>query len=213
MTLPNLIASYQKVVLDTAHKRAVSVVSNAIQLAMAKNETPGDLISTPILGCYSSNYQVSTDCLQEQNKNLFAVNMDEFSSQGIWDSFHGGDVRYNLDVGYPNVSGIFDAPAYAGMVGFGNPWANSYYTFMTADGIVLGYGYPMYDLNNPDAVFGITMIMDTNGAKNPNALGEDLFMIGINKRGKVVDLSCQLNRTCEDEDYLRFYDLAAFPQE
>ena len=43
MTLPTLIADYQKKVLETQYKKGVAVLSNGIQMIMAKNETPGDL--------------------------------------------------------------------------------------------------------------------------------------------------------------------------
>ncbi len=39
MTLPTLISNYQKVVLKTQYKKGVSILANAIQMEMAKNET------------------------------------------------------------------------------------------------------------------------------------------------------------------------------
>ncbi len=221
MTLPTLISNYQKVVLETAYKKGLSVVANAVQMAMAQNETPGDFASTPIVGCY--NNETANNplplCLYENSKKMYTVTLDDSRTQELYNTM--SEIYYNMNIGDdPKLVDIFLPPAYAGLVinPYSPEWEGVVYTFMTPDGIVFGYlnefnGAIYSDPNNYNSstIAGFYMLMDVNGAKKPNKLGEDLFYLGINKRGKVLNMSCALNRTCSDEDYLRLYDMAQLP--
>ena len=219
MTLPTLISNYQKVVLETAYKKGLSVVANAVQMAMAQNETPGDFASTPIVGCYNAyvasmnntdtDEEIVTvtlqDCIAQYNSKLFAVILDS----GDNDLYN---ILYNLEYGKTEnyISSIFFPPAYAAAALFWPDyiWSSSIFSFMAADGIVLGYSTPVtsYDSNTGNTfVNGFYMLMDVNGAKRPNVKGKDLFLIGINRHGKVIDVTCEFFNNCSREirDMLR----------
>ena len=204
MTLPTLISNYQKVALETAYKKGMSVIANAIQLAMAKNETPGDLLSLPIAQCYDKYIGIDRlgRCLAEENKALFSVMMDTQNTD-FYNQLK--DIKYNLD-NTSSISNIFFPPAYAIIsVDPTHVFQTAYLSFLTPDGIIYGYHNSLLDENNE--LFGFTMLMDVNGPKNPNKANVDLYLLAINKRGKVVDMTCEMIGTCTEDDYERVYEM------
>lgn len=196
MTLPSLISNYQKIVLETQYKKGISVFANAMQMAMARNNTPGDLGSTPISQCYSvTDTMQKADCFKEESKKLFSVTLDAYN-QAFAESL------IMLEYSEPSLSSIFFPPVYASAAFEPYPWQLGLnWVFMTPDGIV--YGFNQYVQDYERTMLGFYVLMDVNGAKKPNKVGEDLFKLAINNSGKVTDMTCLLRtggNRCTSED-------------
>ena len=203
LTIPNLIAHYQKVVLETAYKKGVSVLANAMQLEMAKNNTPGDLQSTPLNKCYETTEETEKlNCFAEESKKLFAVTLDAYDQ-------NFAELMAPLEYSPITTSNIFTPPAFAMPAFEETAWSTprTNWVFMTSDGIVYGFMEKAIDINSQ--MQGFYILMDVNGAKRPNKAGEDLFKLAVNRQGKVTDMSCKLYavESCTSEDYQRAFRL------
>ena len=210
MTLPTLIAHYQKVVLETQYKKGMSVLANAMQMEMARNETPGDFISTPIMQCWNPSDYGYAKCLELKNQGLFNLIFDSSSSE-----FMDKIMSIEYDTQYEALlSSILNPPAYAQDIpaNLNNPWGFAFYTFMTSDGAVFGYVEHQTDWNNE--LIGVVMLMDINGEKRPNKYGQDLHMLAVSKKGKISNIDCYLEtfrasgvQACQIEDIERAFDV------
>ncbi len=203
MTLPTLISNYQKVVLKTQYKKGVSILANAIQMEMAKNETPGDLFSTPLAKCWENGFGSLNSCLQENSNKLFSIILDTSDT-----NFERQIEDLVYDYNYDNIlSGIFFPPAYAETIQPNHPWQMPYFSFMTGDSIIYGYMGPYEDWNNEP--MGILVMMDANGIKKPNKFGHDMFVLVTSKRGKVADYTkCYIDESsCTMEELENIFDV------
>ena len=74
--------------------------------------------------------------------------------------------------------------------------------FMTPDGIIYSFAASTFSATSSgNTVTALAVLMDVNGVKRPNIAGQDLFLLGINIRGKVVDMTCYFYDACSTEDY------------
>ena len=55
MTLPTLVNKYQDRVNETRYKKAVSMLSQAVQLSMAEVDSPGNMTNTDLWNCKDKN--------------------------------------------------------------------------------------------------------------------------------------------------------------
>lgn len=193
MTMPTLIASYQDKVLETQYKKGISVLANAIQLMMAENETPGNMLQTQLFGCYNyDSDEQKRDCFKEYSKPIFKIIADS-SSSDFQSKLANITYGYPKDSYYNDILGAIFPPAYAGIVHTDQMWQDSLYSFAVTDGIT--YGYTWMRLFDGEwgnyTTKGMEMIMDVNGTKNPNVWSKDMFHVGINQKGQVIDLTCQ----------------------
>ena len=185
MTMPTVINSTQKKVLETQYKKAMSVYANALQMAMAKNNTPGDLVSTQLFGCYGlSSDQEKATCFKDSNKDLFNI-IEDSESEAFKNKLQS--IKYKSS--YEDMFGFIFPPAYAGMVHTDYIWQDALYSFATNDGMIFGYTW-MTTFDNVNGNFvttGYSVIVDVNGPKNPNKWASDMYMFEVDKKGKLVD--------------------------
>ena len=162
MTLPTLVNKYQDRVNETRYKKALSMLSQAVQLSMAEVDSPGNMTNTDLWACKDKDdFDESHGCFVSETKKLFKniVQNDEAAYDRM------------AEVDYGEID---------------NPWSNSdnlMELFTTGDGITFGY------LVSDD---GITMLVDTNGASKPNNISKDLYLLQILPNGKVVDVTASL---------------------
>lgn len=211
MTMPVLVGNYQKKVLETQYKRSISVIANAITLMMAKNDVPGDLASLPLVACNRDAVCVSEE-FSKYLPTILKADLDNHYTNAVMDL---RNLTYKPNPAYEPLASIFMPPAYAGLVG--GYWWNRVYLggtiFATSDGAYYGVNYILNDetgslTNNVNSVL---MILDVNGAKKPNVVGQDFFQILIDKSGKVQDITCFSNDSCQDETlYEKFGEYSIF---
>ena len=215
ITIPAIIANYQDKVLETAYKKSMSVLSNALNLAIANNGTPGDLRLTPLFsyGLPAYNKQsvsVNVNELDKNSRKLFNI-MDSSLSNSFKDKMESityDDISSILPGDVTLLGNILTPPAYAAVIELPENfqqdiWKSSEYYFVTADGIVYGYLFEKV----PDYIrdVGFLVITDVNGQKAPNKAAKDLYLMAVTFSGKVNDFTCYLKNSCTDDDYKRAF--------
>ena len=162
MTIPTLVNKYQDRVNETRYKKAVSMLSQAVQLAMAQADSPGNMTHTDLWNCKDKDdFGEAHECFVTETKKLFK------------------NIVQNDQAAYDRMTSVEYGE-------IGNPWSNSENLaelFTTGDGITFGY------LVSDD---GITMLVDTNGSSKPNNVSKDLYALQIQPNGKVVDVTASL---------------------
>lgn len=167
LTIPSLIAKYNKQIYVTQLKKAVSVFDNALGQISADYGTSGDLSTTGIYG--GINEQLIVKYFKVAKYCGSAVNLGCFS--------------HSANNAYDGSSTTFNPDGYA-----------QYYKFLTADGAAFGI-VPMSadcstymedgSLQTPHFICGEVFI-DVNGPnKGPNYVGRDLFVARYNKYGQI----------------------------
>ena len=112
MTIPTLVNKYQDRVNETRYKKAVSMVSQAVQLSMAQADSPGNMTHTDLWACKDKDDALQ--CFSVETKKLFKnVALDD---EGTYDKMSSTDYGETT-----------------------NPWEDAYYTFIIGDGMALGY--------------------------------------------------------------------------
>ena len=112
MTIPTLVNKYQDRVNETRYKKAVSMLSQAVQLSMAQADSPGNMTHTDLWACKDKDDAL--ECFSQETKKLFKnVALDD---EGTYDKMSSTDYGETT-----------------------NPWEDAYYTFIIGDGMALGY--------------------------------------------------------------------------
>ena len=103
MTLPTLVNKYQDRVNETRYKKALSMVSQAVQLSMAEVDSPGNMTNTDLWACKDiDNFDEALQCFSRETKKLFKNialdnegTYDKMSyTSGLWD-----DTSYTFTIG------------------------------------------------------------------------------------------------------------------
>ena len=112
MTMPTLVNKYQDRVNETRYKKAVSMLSQAVQLSMAEIDSPGNMTNTDLWNCKDRDDVQA--CYKNATKKLFkSIALD---GEALIDKM--------ADVDYGETT---------------NPWDDVDYAFTTGDGITFGY--------------------------------------------------------------------------
>lgn len=112
MTLPTLLKANQNRVNEARYKKAVSMLSQAAQLAMAEVGSPGNMAVTDLWNC--KNKENVKACYKTETKKLFkGITLDDDTLINKMKT-----VNYN------------EIP---------NPWGDVYYAFTTGDAMTFGY--------------------------------------------------------------------------
>lgn len=112
MTLPTLVKANQNRVNEARYKKAVSMLSQAAQLAMAEVDSPGNMTFTDLWNC--KNKENVKACYKTETKKLFkGITLDDDTLINKMKT-----VNYN------------EIP---------NPWGDVYYAFTTGDAMTFGY--------------------------------------------------------------------------
>ena len=112
MTIPTLVNKYQDRVNETRYKKAISMLSQAVQLSMAEIDSPGNMKNTDLWNCKDKDDVQA--CYKNATKKLFkSIALD-------------GDALIDkmTEVDYGETT---------------NPWDNVDYAFTTGDGLTFGY--------------------------------------------------------------------------
>lgn len=195
LTLPTLIAHYQEKVLVTAAKKDYSIIINALNSWLIKNETPGDYKAFWLMS--DSNEKL----IEELSKELKYVKLCSTS--------------YNVK----NCGGTYDIRQYKKINnGLGQTtsenWVSNLNRIILSDGgfitiqlahsdgscITKGWTYDkdangnyIEDPSSPNGYKGHEttnnvcgrIAYDTNGLKGPNQIGRDVFQIAFSNDGKI----------------------------
>ena len=166
MTMPSLIANYQKKVWVNQLKKSVSVLEQGFQKMLA-DDGVDNLSDTYVWSyaklkgssnCYTFDYGSNSLCTQFYNELKKYFNIVDISEtpEYNWDSLN--------NKGKGNCSNIGSE----GMLKF-------------ADGMWLF----MQTTNSSSTNAGYIYI-DINGAKRPNMCGRDVFYFGLSENGKII---------------------------
>jgi len=182
MTIPTLIANYQKTQYIVGLKKAYSVVNQILLLMSNDNGTPGDLRATGLFATGTNSLSLGN----EFTKYLKVVkNCGISTNQDCWP-----------DLTYFN----YDGSDSLNTTNF-NALDDKYYKFLTADGmsfIVINYAYFGGVDDNCAANYSTgktgnltqkcgEVYVDINGRRGPNILGRDTFMFHMtNGKGAVL---------------------------
>lgn len=153
LTMPSIIANYQKKVISVRLKKFVSTFSQAYNMATAKY---GD-----------SAYWI--DC-SIKSGNSSCSEYDGGASQKIIASLNAVDYSDNLSESYKQ--NLYDSALKVNAGGI--PWA-SMKSWQLPDGALL---FNMLDWNLGEAQTITTFHVDVNGMSGPNRYGKDVFIFG-----------------------------------
>ena len=172
MTLPSLIANYQKKVTVTRLKRAYTVIAQTIERSKVDY---GD-----VSGWRLDEIAGSGQASEEYIINIFVSQFWEPWVPKIQGVFYGSAKEF----GYDKINGyaVDDSKL---------KW------YVLNDGTVIGIDIIVY-INNDGVVNGLNAVgyyVDINGLKKPNKFGRDLFLFQLNPvTGNIIDNSENLTR-------------------
>lgn len=172
MTIPSLIANYQKTQYLTGLKKAYAETTEALKLMANDHGCPDDLRCTGIFGSNVDNSTVGDEFTKyfklAKNCGYNKYNKDDESTKCLSDSasnhFDGSGARRDMNDDY-----------------------NAYYSFITADGFSMTMTSVGADCEsniisqpylNLSKICGAVRI-DVNGLKGPNNFGRDIFSFYI----------------------------------
>ena len=163
LTLPTLIANYQKTVYVNQLKKAYSVLNNGVK-QMIVEQGCSDVTCTNFLdndGRVDIGLSLEDDFIKQFVKTFKLSNVHELTENNNIYSYEihelpGGD------------GGNYQELMFKGL-GVGGT---------THDGMIMILGGIMY--------FGHVIIVDINGLKSPNQLGRDIFVFQVSLKGAVV---------------------------
>lgn len=199
MTFPSLIGNYHIRALETQYRRGIATISDGFNMMMAHADTPGDVGALALV-----NMELDSEELAKENRSYFKVLND--SDTGFATGFL--DIDYSPNPRWAPMASLMP-PAYATGTtppsvpfeelksGNKDVWSTVPYVFTTSDEII--YGYRAIILDDKGWFKALWIYMDVNGGKKPNNLNDDLYAIGINKRGKVANITCLSDNSCEGD--------------
>ena len=175
MTIPTLVNKYQDRVNETRYKKALSMVSQAVQLAMAEIDSPGNMKNTDLWNCKDKDDVEA--CYRAETKKLFkSITLD---GEALLNKMN--DTDYYLS--YNKFSPSYLLPMAYAEDPESDVWDSVDYAFQVADGMAFGY------LNGED---GLSILLDTNGISKPNRISKDLYALSVGANGKVTDVTASL---------------------
>lgn len=165
MTIPTLIANYQKKTYVTQLQKTYSMIANAAKMVMA-DEMVENLNHTYL------NVGYNGDALNEEKcKDSVGVFLNKY-------------FRVIKDCGYVGTS-----QEQSECLG------NVYYNLKSGSGDFHGYGSYCVQINTGaticmdpfDDTVPAEIIIDVNGPLSPNVIGRDTFMLDMNYRGEIAE--------------------------
>lgn len=153
LTMPSIIANYQKKVISVRLKKFVSTFSQAYNMATAKYGDPA--------------YWV--DCSFKEGLS-FCNEYDGSASQKIIASLNAVDYSNNLPEIYKQK--VQESKKNVGKGGLS--WTK-FKSWQLSDGTLL---FNMSDWNSKNSVYITTFDVDVNGISGPNRYGKDIFIFG-----------------------------------
>jgi len=182
ITIPTLMANYQKVQQVAGLKKAYAEITEALKLMANDHGCPDNLGCT---GAFTNNGDLVTadTILGNEFKKYFKLAKD---CGAVYNQSDESTKCFS-----ENTSSNYD--------GSGERWdendnMNSYYTFITADGFSIALSSYDCDTNwvNNEPNLNLTkvcgdLVVDTNGPKGPNNYGRDIFHFSItNGKGPAI---------------------------
>jgi len=189
LTIPTLMANYQKVQYVTGLKKAYAEVTEALKLMANDNGCPEDLKCTGIFQRGASTKQDDDNRLGNEFKKYFKLakdcgttyNANNDSTQCMTNHFN-----YNYDGSSPYYADLNTQSNYGPIM----------YRFITSDGFSIAL--EQYDYCDSDQYIKVSsganlnqicgnMYIDVNGLKGPNCMGRDIFDFMItNGKGPAI---------------------------
>lgn len=178
MTMPSLIANYQKKQTVAKLKKVYSTLSQAYEMSKNENGPSEDWID--------SSVAINTENVKKYVQTFW---LPYFKS--IQECSKFGDCNYDVNAKTP--SGETGSLALTG---------NNRYTIVLSDGTLIAFVPFSWDANAGVQFWGSyqKFYIDLNGAKRPNIIGKDVFILWINNN-KIVGncqsyTEAQLNNEC-----------------
>ena len=177
MTLPTLNNNVQKQTYEAGAKKAYNIVSNAVSMYMV-DQGADDLSETPLynnqdgLRAFVNKYfRVIIDC----GNDYYSDNGASCFSKEIYSLDHSAKTTLNAHC--MHIVTIADGMAFC-------------FDSQTVTNISDGSGDSEDEVNVGDAIISsdtpLTIEVDINGPKGPNASGRDLFYMAVNRNGVVI---------------------------
>ena len=189
MTIPTLVTKYQDRVNETRYKKAVSMLSQAMQLSMAEIDSPGNMKNTDLWNCKDKDDVQA--CYKNATKKLFKsvvldgeVLLDKMNDTDYYLSYNKFSPSYLLPMAYAEDSET-------------NVWNNVEYAFQVSDGMAFGF---------MDSDEGLQLILDTNGPSKPNKISKDLYALAVSASGKVSDITPSLAESSSGSECMELLD-------
>lgn len=167
ISFPTLISKYKEKVYDSQYRKAKNTISNGFNLMMSKNEVTS-VSDLPLISLmYGDAFDVSR--FKAEFKKYFSILEDCMiidSSCALSESL---PVEYKI----PGTDEMSE-----------NLWTQIPYIFTTTDGMTFGF-----DSTTPT---NVTMMVDTNSAKNPNTINQDLYLFSVSNFSGLQDITYTL---------------------
>ena len=190
LVIPNIIKKYQDIIDVARVRQAYSILSSAIEMAVAENG--------PI---ENWNWPDKTTCWKDENakflaqqlKPYFNIKHDCSSYSNTTNCFGGYERSNNTPLKeYESGSHYFRLKNLGNRLTNNNgiSWSNGLYGYQLKNGISIGFAShcmntPQGTFNgmyNRDGIYGKgTVYIDINGPKGPNKLGYDFFRLRIHR--------------------------------
>lgn len=192
LTIPTLIQNYKKQVLVNQLKKAMSEISQGLQLMMAEDEvTSLTQINGAVSYCSSQNrFETDWHCIPLGKRFLSSFKGSRYVTN-IQD-IPNYKWKYLNEEKY-EVPGIVSAHILAdgAMILWGEHWLGD--TLMTEEG---------HPLNREDIGYVMLMTIDVNGFKGPNQWGRDLFYFMASPEGNLIPAGSEDFRNRRGNVYL-----------
>ena len=187
MTIPTLIANYQKKNFTSAIKTTYSTLSRGMQLLMVQNNCFDDIECTGVF--YGDTSVTTTEA--DWNKNFFAKMETVFKMAERCDNTNDnckmlGKVKY---LSGDNVID-FDTMHYAG--------------FVLENGVLVLFNNAKteFEYNSQIKKLISYIVIDVNGIKGPNQAGRDVFQLMLAQNGKIyAETSVELEKAKHGDEW------------
>lgn len=180
ITVPTIVANSNEKAIKSALRKNVSVIQQAVQKYYSDN----------------NEYPSAANYLGEGKIQVNMGPISNFFRDGkyfnISKKCRYKECSYGENVQYKDYSGKTEAFAY-------NP-IKSEYGVMLMDGTYINFSSVGARTSADGVVVYTVFIVDVNGAKNPNRLGKDTFLIELGDNGKII-LGGDKRSGYSEEDY------------
>ena len=172
ISFPTLISKYKEKVYDSQYKKAKNTISNGFNLMMSKNEVTS-FADVPLMSIISSS-DSSPEQLSSEFKKYFSIIDDSFPLLGDYSMVKNLPEEYKIPGSEETYEDI---------------WSNMGYIFTTSDGMIAGWDNYTDASNNYSTM---TIAVDTNSAKKPNTVNEDLYLFQVSGFSNIKDITYTL---------------------
>lgn len=187
ISLPPLVSKHKDKVYEAQYKKSQSVLAQGFNLMMAKNEVTS-VSDIPLISCLSGNLASCGGSVSSEADLVNFVSSEFKKYFSIVDDAFLGDNNYNDMLS--RLPQEYNAPSKTQYVSFS--WDQIPYIFTTADGMTYGWNMTS-DMQNG----ALSIVVDTNTAKTPNAPKQDLYKYMF-ANGILVDISDELINEIKD---------------